>query len=93
MIDLEAEQVLSFKQAAELVPWPDGRKPSHETIRRWASRGVRGHKLESVLIGGRRVTTLEAIQRFLASLSPGADAILSHRRAQAAIEATTRRFG
>lgn len=93
MIDLETEQVLSFKRAAEMVPWPDEDRPSYETIRRWADRGVRGHKLETVRIGGRRVTTLEAIQRFLAVLSQGAEVILASRAAEAAIRATELRFG
>lgn len=93
MINLETEQVVSFKEAAERVPWPGDRKPSYETIRRWADRGVRGHKLETARIGGRRVTTLEAIYRFLQVLSGGPDVIMAERSAQAAIEARKRRFG
>ena len=40
-----------------------------ETAWRWAMRGVRGTKLESFVIGGRRFTTREACERFLARLN------------------------
>lgn len=42
---------------------------SPETAWRWALRGVRGVKLESFVVGGRRFTSREACQRFLASLN------------------------
>lgn len=36
------------------------------TVWRWALRGVRGHRLESFSLGGRRYTTREAFERFIA---------------------------
>jgi hypothetical protein len=40
----------------------EGVSPS--TVWRWASRGVRGVRLESALVGGRRMTSAEAFARF-----------------------------
>lgn len=40
-----------------------------ETAWRWALRGVRGVRLESTIIGGRRYTSREACERFLAQLN------------------------
>jgi hypothetical protein len=62
MIDLQFERILSLKEAAATFP---GGPVCYETVRRWASDGIRGIKLEAVRIGGRRKTTLEACQRFI----------------------------
>ena len=35
------------------------------TVERWVRRGVAGAKLETVRVGGKRFTSLEAITRFL----------------------------
>ncbi len=43
--------------------------PSPATLWRWAFRGVDGVKLESFKIGGRRYTTAEALDRFVARLN------------------------
>lgn len=37
------------------------------TVWRWVLRGLRGHHLECVRIGGRRYTTREAFARFIAA--------------------------
>jgi hypothetical protein len=39
--------------------------PGPATLFGWANRGVRGVRLESCRIGGRRFTTLAALRRFL----------------------------
>lgn len=40
------------------------------TVWRWCTRGVRGVKLESLAVGGRRYTSAEAFERFLAATNP-----------------------
>ncbi len=55
------------------VPWHVASRPSIRTVRRWAGRGVRGALLESWLIGGRRFTSAEALDRFLACLRNGTE--------------------
>ena len=61
MIDASIEKLISFSEAASLVPFPVA--PS--TIARWATVGVRGHRLESIVIGRRRLTSAAAISRLL----------------------------
>jgi hypothetical protein len=61
MIDPSAETLVSFSEAPNHIPG----RPHISTIHRWRLRGVRGKRLETLLRGGRRYTSLEAIQRFL----------------------------
>jgi hypothetical protein len=63
MIDSSKEDLKLLVHAAELVPG----RPHVSTLVRWAMRGVRGRRLETVVIGGRRFTSVEAIRRFIDS--------------------------
>jgi hypothetical protein len=65
MIETTTEQMRLLTKAAADVPG----RPHISTLMRWALRGVKGVRLETVVIGGRRFTSLEAIQRFIARLS------------------------
>ena len=51
------EQILSGHVARE-------NRKHVSTVWRWVLRGVKGHRLESFLVGGRRYTTREAVGRF-----------------------------
>ena len=62
-IDVEREDLISLREAAESIPT----KPSPSTLQRWRLYGVRGHKLETLLIGGLRYTSKQAVARFLAA--------------------------
>ncbi|MDP1797233.1 MAG: DUF1580 domain-containing protein [Planctomycetaceae bacterium] len=62
-IDIDSEDLIPFQQAAAHVPGP--RKPCLQTLHRWRLRGARGRMLETVLIGGIRHTSVEAIRRFI----------------------------
>lgn len=42
------------------------------TTWRWANRGVRGVRLETFALGGKRFTTREALERFVAASSSAA---------------------
>lgn len=61
MIDIKTETLLTTSEARNEIP----RKPSLPTIWRWMENGVRGVVLESVYLGGRRYTSVEACARFL----------------------------
>jgi DNA-binding transcriptional regulator YdaS (Cro superfamily) len=68
---LLAETRLSLHQAAARL----GVSPC--TVRRWANAGVRGPggamvRLETAKVGGHRVTSAEACDRWLGVLNPGA---------------------
>lgn len=94
MIDLLNENVISLTEAANTSPL----RPHVSTVFRWIQRGVCGIKLESAMLGGRRVTSREAIQRFsdrvsAARRSGGDDSPpkrRTERQKQAAIERAER---
>jgi hypothetical protein len=67
-LDLQQEQLLTFAEASARFPG----RPHLATLHRWRLRGIRGIQLESCLIGGRRFTSVEALQRFSNRLDPAA---------------------
>ncbi|MBL8817171.1 MAG: DUF1580 domain-containing protein [Planctomyces sp.] len=71
-IDIERETLISFSDARS--SFKDGRRKSLATLHRWRLSGIRGTRLETVLIGGARYTSLEAIDRFLIALNAEDDA-------------------
>lgn len=82
MIDLSTEHLLTLPEAARLLPG----RPSTCTLWRWRSRGVYGVRLDSCLIGGRRYTSREAIERFVAGCSAAGDGQAAPLRTPAARE-------
>ena len=71
--DLLTESLLTVSEAAESLPAINGKKPSAKTVYAWVEVGlVVGSvrvKLESIKVGGRRVTSVEALQRFIEATS------------------------
>lgn len=65
------ETALTLTQAAKAFGRLSGRTPHVATVHRWAMKGVRGVKLETVRMGGLRLVRPEAIERFLASVNRG----------------------
>src|SRR5215471_407670 len=76
MIDLRNETILSLAAAARnLPPGRRGRPVTLSCILRWVLDGVRlksGQKvrLEAVRLGGRWITSMEALQRFAIAQTP-----------------------
>lgn len=67
MIDVRTEEVIPVREVPEHVPKKRGNKKVHiSTVHRWISRGVRGRRLETILVGGERYTSWEALNRFFA---------------------------
>ena len=60
MIDIRTEQLVTLTAAAKLLP----DRPSATTMWRWTTKGVRGRVLETVALGGKVYTSVEALQRF-----------------------------
>lgn len=72
MLDLQAEHVVNLSDATRHLPKrPGGKKPHVATLYRWATRGLRGIRLETIRVGGTLCTSLEALQRFCERLSDG----------------------
>jgi hypothetical protein len=69
MIDPLSESLVTFTEATKLLPG----RPNLATLWRWRTAGVRGIKLESVLVGGKRYTSREALQRFVERTTAVAD--------------------
>jgi len=65
MIELKNEVLLTIAEAAKLLPGAGKRAHVHaSTVWRWALKGVRGFMLETIRLGGKTYTSLEAMQRF-----------------------------
>lgn len=60
MIDLSAETPIPLREAGQQAPG----SPHQSTLNRWWRRGVRGVRLETFLVGGKRFTTRDAMLRF-----------------------------
>src|ERR1700743_706630 len=92
MIDPENETLLSLTDAAKSLPG----RPNITTLWRWRNHGVRGVKLETVLSGGRRYTSVEALRRFQDRVTAAADGtpankVETPRQRSKAIERAERR--
>ncbi|QDU21260.1 DUF1580 domain-containing protein [Urbifossiella limnaea] len=75
MIDIRSESLLSLAAAGRhLAAIQGGRPPRPSTFYRWATRGLRGHRLEVIRCGGRVATSVEALQRFFDALTAAAPA-------------------
>jgi len=63
-IDLEKDTLLTVAQAAAYLKERTGTKPHVSAIYRWMMAKPGKPKLEWIRIGGRRYTSVEALQRF-----------------------------
>ncbi len=59
------QDAITLSQAADFAPG----KPHTATVWRWATRGVRGVRLQTWTVGGRRFTTIDALDQFIQSLN------------------------
>jgi uncharacterized protein DUF1580 len=79
------EVLIRFADAAKEFPG----NPSQATLHRWRLRGVRGVKLETVLVGGKRFTSFSALERFSRAVTSAAagdpQAIRSPNRRESAM--------
>ncbi len=60
-----ADEYLSLSQAARELPG----RPHVSTLHRWRLRGVRGARLRTCLVGGRRFTTRDWLEEFIEATS------------------------
>jgi hypothetical protein len=87
MIDHENEEIMTLTAASKELPG----RPNVATLWRWRTIGVRGQKLETMLYGGRRVTSREAIARFLAAINGEPIRTETPRQRERSIERAERR--
>jgi len=67
--NLFAEELIELARAAADLADSSGRKPCIASLRRWAQRGCRGHRLETVFLGNRMMTSRQAVARFLRAIN------------------------
>ena len=57
--------LVALRDVPTLLPRRRGKKTHYSTVYRWVTKGARGKKLESRLVGGVRYTTRAALHHFL----------------------------
>lgn len=67
-IDINTETLVRLSEAPQYMPI----KPHRNTLERWWRSGCRGVQLETVLLGGFRYTSVQAIDRFFAAINAAA---------------------
>lgn len=83
MIDVQAEHLIPLSRAGAYIPGRAGKPTSRATLWRWAMKGRRGVRLASVLLA-ERMTSIEAVQRFIAQLNNNVPTVKSAERNRAA---------
>ena len=69
MSNLLDENLVPFAAGIRSLPG----RPSVSTGYRFALRGIKGIRLESIVVGGRRFTSREALRRFVAGTTQAAE--------------------
>lgn len=92
MIDLAVETPIYLGDVPAYLPRHprSGKRVAIQAVYRWAAKGVNGVRLEVVMIGGLRATTIQALNRFVAEctaakLGTPAPAPRTSRQREAAI--------
>ena len=75
MLDISTEQLIALKDVAKRIPGRGGRPTNFATIWRWIMKGSIAPggnrvRLRAARIGGKWVTSIEAVQEFLQALTP-----------------------
>ena len=65
--DILSRDLIPFSKLPSLLP----SRPHLSTCHRWRLRGVRGIRLQTLLIGGRRFVDRDDLNRFVEQLSAG----------------------
>lgn len=75
-IDIRHEEIFPLTAATKLPCFRNRRGGKHinvSTLWRWATTGCRGVRLETIMAGGSRATSLEAVERFFEALTVQGD--------------------
>ena len=85
-IDIIQEKTYTLAALAKMHFWPvrrAGKKINVVTLWRWTEHGLNGIRLETILAGGCRVSSVEAVQRVFRGLNrPGRSRPRSNSRAR-----------
>jgi hypothetical protein len=76
MIDLQADRLLTLSEVTRLPVFArrrNGRPLNVATVWRWHQHGIRGIRLESIVAGGQRMTSVEAVEEFIRATTEAAE--------------------
>lgn len=79
-IDITEETLIRLSGVGEWYRKHTGYCPNRSTVHRWRTRGTRGVKLETVLIGGARFTSVEKLQLFVTATTAAAEGSTAQTR-------------
>lgn len=85
---LDREQLLTFGELSKALPIVGGKRIHSSTLWRWALRGCRGVRLESIRLGARYLSSIEAVQRYGARVAEASAATIAERDAHRAAVAS-----
>lgn len=83
---LAGERLLSLPDVPDYLPRRHGKKLHLSTVHRWVRKGARGKVLDSMLVGGVRYTSLEALERFLGTSTSELVELRRHEQVRARLE-------
>lgn len=63
--DFLGDRLITLQEVVNYLPRRRGRKIHYSTVFRWVTKGARGRVLRSILVGGVRFTSVEALEQFL----------------------------
>lgn len=69
LIDPETEDLIPVRAVCTMFPGRSGKGLSLSTVWRWILHGRRSHKLASIIVGGQRFTSRQAVARFLSAIN------------------------
>lgn len=70
-IDIDHEDLIPVARVPKILPT----RPHCSTCWRWVYIGVRGIKLETVTVGGRRFTSRQSVERFISQTTASANGL------------------
>ena len=72
-INIATESIIPVRKVPDWCEQHLGRRVHPSTVHRWRLRGARSIRLETLLVGGARVTSEEALSRFFHATTAAAD--------------------
>lgn len=85
--------LLPIKDVPAAIERRGAPRPHRATVERWRQRGVRGVKLDSQLIGGRRFVSEAALDRFLEAINGDFEQRISSAKRRERVERDAKRLG
>jgi len=75
MIEIEKENLVLLSEVPKILPKRKGKAVHLSACYRWMRSGLSGVRLETILVGGQRFTSTQALNRFWARVTAVRDGI------------------